>query len=363
MDATNNLESLSRDRDNNFNLLRFGAACAVILGHCILLGGDRNSALGWSLGYAAVNGFFVISGFLVCRSLLTRRTLRAYFAGRLLRIYPALIPVVLLCVFGLGVWQSPVATDVFLSHSQTQRFLWHNSLLLVGEVEVRLPGLFPQSPFPGQVNAPLWTLQYELGMYLVLAAAWVLSRMAPEDGTGPLFRRIVLVMAATSMIGFLANVSGSNPSTGMAASALRFSAMFFGGAACYLWRHRIRLSWAGGALLTCLIAVSIQARPLFVVLAWLSLPYLLLLLAYLPRGPVRLFNRLGDYSYGLYIIAFPIQQILVTHWPDIGIARLFLLTMLMTLPLAMASWHFVEKPALSLKARLRRAHSSAETIR
>ena len=80
--------------------------------------------------------------------------------------------------------------------------------------------------------------------------------------------------------------------------------------------------------------------------------YFVLGLAYLPRGPIRSFNRLGDYSYGLYIYAFPVQQSLVARFPELTPGPLFLAAFAVTLVLAILSWHLIENPALGIKRRI-----------
>ena len=357
------LDQVSGDRDNNFNLLRLGAAITVILGHSILLSGDHTNPLGWALGYGAVNCFFVISGFLVCRSLLQRRHPASYLAARALRIYPALLVAVLFCVLVLGLWLTPMDSSEFLTHDITRRFLVHNSLLVVGPVEVHLPTLFPDNPFPGQVNAPLWTLQYEVAMYLALAQLYVFSLFVPRENRDGFLRNAVCLAAALCLVFFLSNVASSVPRTGILANGMRFGAMFFTGAGFYLLRRYVKLSHWIAFLLFGLVLAASAWRPLFVVTAWLSLPYLILYLAYVPDGLVRAYNRLGDYSYGLYIYAYPVQQWLVWLWPDIRIPALFLSTMGIALPLAVFSWHCIERPMLSLKPAPKGAYSRASMMR
>ena len=83
----------------------------------------------------------------------------------------------------------------------------------------------------------------------------------------------------------------------------------------------------------------------------LCLPYLVLYLAYVPAGPVRLYNRLGDYSYGTYLWAFPVEQWLMQRWPETSQLGLAALAAPLTVVIAIASWHGVEKPMLARKAR------------
>ncbi len=343
------LGSLCHGRDNNFNLLRFGAAATVILSHSILLSGQVTSAIAWILGYFAVNCFFVISGFLVCRSLLLRSNLKHYAISRALRIYPGLIIAVLISVFGFGMVLTTMEPSLFLDHWQTRQFLFHNSLLAIGEVEVYLPGLFLTNPMTGQVNAPLWTLQYELGMYILVALIFVGARLFGKENYQKIFCTLIYTLALISMLAYLANISQQSATISVVANISRFCAMFFMGATYYLLRDKIPMGTMVAILLTGLILASNSIRPLFVTITYLSIGYLLLYLAYIPAGWLRTFNRVGDYSYGMYVLAFPVQQMLVQQWPQIGAPGLFAASMLVTVPAAMLSWHLIEKPCLRLK--------------
>lgn len=347
------LASCTGDRNNNFNLLRIGAAIAVVLSHSILLSGNLDSSFAWRLGYMAVNCFFVISGFLVCGSLLVRRNLASYTVARLLRIYPALVAVVTVTIFALGPVLSSLHAYAYLTHPSTWNYLLRNSLLVIGEVEFYLPGMFQDNPLPGQVNTPLWTLQYELAMYAALAGIWFIcsriNRSPQQSHDHRIFQIAVIVITVVCTTGYLANIIKLQPGTNAVADFLRFGAMFSAGASYYLLRHRIRLSLPIMGLLLLLIFFCSTIRPLYIVVTYLSLPYILLCLAYLPGGLLRRYNYLGDYSYGVYIMAYPIQQTLVFFNPAISSWLLFILTMLVCLPLAAASWHVIEKPALRLK--------------
>jgi peptidoglycan/LPS O-acetylase OafA/YrhL len=258
----------------------------------------------------------------------------------------------LLCVLVSATTLSELGFSDFFGESQTWRFLFNNSLLVVGQVEVYLPGMFTTNPVPGQVNAPLWTLQYEVLMYCWLAAIYLLGRFTTSLIAGAISTFLIITLAVASMTIYLTNISQPQPDTSITANLVRFAAMFFTGAGFYLLRNRVRLSTLIVALLSILIIVSYGIRPLFITLTYLSLAYLLLYLAYVPSGRIRLFNRLGDYSYGLYIFGYPIQQTLVYTWPNIGPAALFVLSLLLALFFAVVSWHLVEKPFLSMKPGL-----------
>ena len=75
----------------------------------------------------------------------------------------------------------------------------------------------------------------------------------------------------------------------------------------------------------------------------------MLYFVYIPKGILLSFNRLGDYSYGLYIFAYPIQQSLVNGYPTIETGALLVLSLIISLLLAIFSWHLLENKMLKMK--------------
>jgi peptidoglycan/LPS O-acetylase OafA/YrhL len=338
-------------RDNNFNLLRMLAALAVLLSHSFPLAlGPRavepfQASLGMTLGTLAVGIFFTISGYLVTASLLSRPSLSDFALARARRIYPGLWVAIALTVFVLGAGATTLALADYLSHPRTWFYVLKNGTLLFGFVD-RLPGVFAELPYPGVVNGSLWTLPIEVRLYVALAAVqagllwW--RRRRPGAPIGP----VLLAVAAACVAAVAWQGAGSS-------SALRFSAMFFVGAVLQLYRHRIAFSHPGLAAGLALLAACSVDTGLFA-LAFVSAgAYVVLCLAYLPGGWLRRYNRLGDYSYGLYIYAFPVQQLVVAGMPGIGVAGLFAASAAGTLVLAVLSWHLVESPVLRRSAVLR----------
>lgn len=335
-------------RDNNFNLLRFGAASAVFISHCPPIAGMGVVALTKLLAYVAVNAFFIISGFLVAKSLFSRRNTLAYLGARILRIYPALILAVIYTVFIVGLFFSELPLSQYLSHEITQDYLLKNSLQLIWPISTTLPGL----PGWGTVNAPLWTLPFEIHMYLLLLLFGGLG-MALKGSLQTLFTvacvACIVIASGFYLVDYAYNFNGYD--LGHYRYYVRFLSMFGIGIVLYTLRERIVLNSRYFVIIIVLIALSSPFRLLFVSLAYISLGYVLLYLAYIPGGFIRKFNRLGDYSYGIYIFGYPTQKAVIHLLPGINAVQLFLIAFTITLLIAMASWHIVERPALNLKRR------------
>lgn len=331
--------------ENNFDFMRFAAASAVVVGHCYWLSG---------VGYAepvrlftgsmdtadiAVNLFFVMSGFLIAASWLNSRSALDFAAKRALRIFPALCVSVLSTVLLIG----PLATGLplldYLTNSLTIGYL-SNTLLIT---QFHLPGVFTGNPFPNTVNGSVWTLPYEVLMYASLLLLGLLR----------LFGRIA-VLAVPLLLGlmhfYLAPSFGIE--SGMLRKATRLGMFFYGGAALYLYRDSLRWDWKIALGLLGLSLFSARSDWWFLVHV-LTLPYLTIYLAHLPIPRLSGFGKYGDFSYGIYIFSFPIQQLLM-HWlaPELPLVAFIVASLALSLLMAVLSWHFIEAPALQLKRYL-----------
>ena len=345
-----NLDAYAGSRDNNFNLIRFVAAALVLVSHCWPLsqgvGMDDPLArfTGHTMGSLAVEVFFFASGFLVTGSLMARGNVLDYAAARILRIFPGLIVAIVFTVIVLGVSFDERSFGDFFTAKATLGFLFQNTTFLIRGFN-DLPGIFAGNPYPDAVNGSLWTLPRELRMYCVLAALWFVARKLPKKWPG-LFEPMIFCIAGVGL-----GMHFFQYFTGRPHGPVATTGIFFLGASAYVLRGRIRVSPELFACCLLALIASLVHREAFFTVRHLTLGYIVLWLAYAPGGAMRAFNRLGDYSYGLYIYAFPVQQAVVALVPGVSIAGLFLRAMPITLGLAIASWHLVEARALRLKGR------------
>lgn len=340
------LGDVAHGRDNNFNLIRFCAAFAVLISHgfAVAIGsGDAEpmrQALGLTWGYIAVDVFFLTSGFLVTASLLARQSAVGFAWARALRILPALWVMLALVVFGLGLAVTSSTPHRYLTAPETWRYLVRNAVLIRG-MAVTLPGVFGSNPYANVVNASLWTLEPEVKMYGILFALGILYAITRRLSV---VRWGVVAIAISAAVPHLMDGSFDNV---FAASRLVF--LFFLGASCYVLKDYIPLNRAAFFVLLAVVLLAALDRRAFFFAFSLLLPYLVLYAAYGFGGRIRAFNRLGDYSYGIYIYAFPVEQTVEHLLPGISIALLVGISAIVTLILAMLSWHLLEKRALKLK--------------
>jgi len=358
------LAQYASGRDNNFNLLRLCAAFMVIYAHSFPMvqgfvgrvpdwRGDWLYGLtGMDSGRIGVQIFFIVSGFLVAQSLSRRPSLVQFFQARALRILPGLIAAVLATAFVFGFAFSNLSLHDYLGSDLTRRFLALN-LTLRSDPKQFLPGVFEANPYASVVNGSLWTLPWEMGMYVSLAFFAVIGAFQR--------RRTVLAIWAAMFATFCLNRAGILDVPYLPLLAAFFSFFYLG---VLLWLFRDRVPMGRGALVGGVAALAVTlalfkhsliARDLYPIL----LAYTVIGLALVPAGPIRKFNRLGDYSYGVYVYAFPLQQSLMALFPEMAPLQLCAAGFFGVLLLAVPSWHLLEKPMLDLKPGRRRAPEPA----
>ena len=330
---------------NGFDALRFLAATCVLVGHSWPLTGRKPEPFpgGWdTLGGIGVGIFFVISGFLVAASRERSATVGSFLNKRALRILPGFTLVCLLSVFLLGPALTTLPLADYFDHSQTRIYFAN---LTMFDVQLALPGVFADNVYPHAVNGSTWTLPIECFMYLLLALGGLLLRYR-----WTLALITLAAIAAFQLRGLQWAGSGAHLWTTLPAYYTVKYGIFFGlGTCAYLWRRELPLSPAAAIILWA-AAILTRNMPFAIVPYMLALTYSTLVIAALPWRALTGFGRWGDYSYGMYLFAFPVQQTIV-HFagPDLPHLTDILLCFGVTLVLAALSWHFVEEPTLALK--------------
>lgn len=342
---------LGRDR-NNFDLVRLIAASSVILSHgfSISTGLDADeplaAATAFSLGQHSVNVFFFLSGLLVTASLERSADLVDYAVGRFLRIFPGLLVCVLLTVFVLG----PVVTSLDLAGYMAApgTYIYGLATLSLSTGNAPLPGVFETLPRAGEVNIPLWTLKYEVTVYILLAVGAMFAFVRK-----PLV--IMIVVVALAAIQVATGGQTPVPEYGMLDHLTRFSLCFAAGSAAYLLRQHIGISIAGAAV-AAVIIVAANGTMFEQAVDCLAGAYLVLCFAALPLNRVRRLAAGHDISFGLYIYGWPVTQVMLLGVPGLGATPLLLglCALALTIVPATASWLLIEKPALALRPAMSR---------
>jgi peptidoglycan/LPS O-acetylase OafA/YrhL len=345
------LSDYARGKDNNFNLVRMIAALAVLITHAfsLAIGSEKAEPTfallgGMSPGAIAVDVFFITSGFLVTTSLLARHNVIDFMIARALRILPALLLVLLLSVLVLGPYFTSLPIDAYIFNSATYSYLLQCSTLFF-KIAYPLPGVFETNPYPNVVNGSLWSMKHEVRLYALLALAWAMASFSKKNKL--LSFRALLVGVAVVLTGLLlTQVIAQRP----VSAEFKLFCLFFSGAVYSVLRAKIPVSGAGfWTLVVALLICGTIYKQLFYSAYIIFVPYLLFYAAYVPSGRIRWYNSIGDYSYGMYIYAFPVQQSVAALVPGVAPIDMILISLPITLAFAVLSWHLVEQRALKLK--------------
>jgi len=337
------LGDVAQSRDNNFNLIRMIAALAVLVSHAypITLGPGAEEPLealtGRTLGSLAVAVFFVISGFLIAESFARARSWQDFIVARVLRLWPALIVSLLVVAFLMGPMVTTLFPGAYFTNPAVWTFMVKNAALATPQYS--LPGVFENQPY-SNVEGPIWTLFYEVVCYLGLFAAGLLGLLRRQWAMS-------MLIAAFAGLWLLADIY--QPALHLKIDkTLDLGLPFAVGTLMWLWKDRLPLTLWGVVGLLALTAL-LATTPLYGIMLTLFLAYTTFWAAYVPDGGLRAYNRLGDYSYGVYIYAFPAQGLAVWLSGPMTPFENMVLALPLTLIPSMISWHLLEKPALALR--------------
>lgn len=345
---TPTISDIAPTGSNSFGVVRLLAAVMVVFSHAtgVVHGGAVPEPLtgltGHTLGWHAVNMFFCLSGLLIMASIERTSSISQFLWARFLRLYPAIIGIVFLMIsIGMIVSSVPLSFYSFIDFSA-------RVLLLFGD-SATLPSVFDGNPIKGIVNSPLWTLRYEVFCYVFLATAFTLYGMVktrlPEFVSFKMISLIVMIACVIHM-----NLFYDETTATVDAHIARFVFAFFTGACAWQWRDALRPSFIGLALISALNIALIFFEAYYAPIQILMAAYIALYIGSLNFGKLARFTDRQDYSYGLYITAFPIQQIVYLALPEASPLINFVISMFVALPMSALFWNVIEKPALKLKA-------------
>jgi peptidoglycan/LPS O-acetylase OafA/YrhL len=338
------LSDISEGRDNNLNLIRFIAAGAVLVSHATPI--TRGSAVpeplmaltGHSLGTIAVFIFFAISGFLITASFQRSSSHTSFLLARSLRLMPGLVVSLLLVAFVLGPWVTSLTAAAYFTDGGPYAFVLRNTALF--PLQYTLPGVFNGQPVEAVVGS-IWTLKHEVLCYLGVFIAGLMGAWCSLGRAALALGLYACIWGAGLMMG--------DALPYLAGKFLTLSLPFVIGIAFWIWRERLVMHPVICVVLVA-VAWAVRGTPLALPGFALALSYVTFWLAYVPGGAVRAFNRLGDYSYGVYVYAFPVQGLAVHLVGAQTPLQNMALAAVPTLVLAIASWHLIEGPAMGSKS-------------
>ncbi|WP_017932084.1 acyltransferase family protein [Robiginitomaculum antarcticum] len=338
---------------NHLTAVRWVLAGLVALGHIFLLttAYEPIRIHQWTGGYMAVNGFFVLSGLLIAKSLDLRRDLKLYAVSRALRIYPALIVLMLAFIFVFAtIFSKPGGAAAIGS---TENWLYVLRVLALGDPQNAPGGIFSGN-IEEDFNGPLWTIRFEIVAYILAAIGFAVGLLKSRVLT-----LVTFLGVQSAYLGLPLFIDFSTLPTGLL-PLLRLSSAFLMGMCLWQFPEARRPHWI-------LVAIAVAAFLLFgrgfggELLGNLALTGLILRLGLTDKtfAPLR---KLPDYSYGIYIWHYPVMQAVLFFNPQVGPAKLALYSIPVFLLLSAISWHLIEKPALKLKSKKRQQFVPENTM-
>lgn len=337
-------------RANNFDALRLLFAVLVVWSHSFALWSNSESSEWLSVlmagqynsGHVAVLGFFAISGFLITASWQKRKSALQFLKSRVTRIHPGYLVAITLCSLVVVPWYSDRSFGT-ISPREVGGLL--SNLLLENFI-------IPSNAFGGgPVNGSLWSIRYEFWCYLGVMALGLMGSMRWRV----MYPAVAIAVIAVRI--FL-DLTGRHPNSGILSPFIGYAYLWFDvlppfmlGGCAYLYRDRIPRS---GAALSVMLALVVAAAHLPIdqvyrdSLTHTVFPpafcYALFYVAFDARIPKFETSKFGDMSYGTYLYAFPIQQMLATSLRGkISFAAYIALAIMFSLAAGWASWHVIEK--------------------
>jgi peptidoglycan/LPS O-acetylase OafA/YrhL len=341
-------------KPDNLAIIRLIAAGGVVFGHSFALAMRGQSGVtepisillpGTYSGALAVEVFFFISGFLITHSLLAKSNILLFLRARAIRVLPAFIVMALVTTFLLAPLASTLSFSEYLKNPETHKYFFYlMSLDLVPGTSTvwNVPGAFAEHK-NSALNGAIWSLFYEIKLYLFSAVGIFLAAYR-----WPLLGSILCFFALCYTLDQDALRSPNDHI---------MSAVF--------------MYWLGSLVRFHADKIIIGAFPLLLALALVyyfryggaaHIVYALLVasaiiyLSYAEKIPKL--KLPGDYSYGLFLWSFPIQQLLAWQWPSLGPYRFFVVSVIISFVFAIFSWHFIEKPAMQWHKRRLQANAA-----
>ena len=289
------------------------------------------------MGMFSVICFFIISGYLIFQSFQRSTGVVDYYWKRILRIYPALIVVLLLCVIlGPFVYEGTVP---YLKNSEVWSYIPGNLKLF--QQQGRISGIFEDNPMQA-INGSLWSIRYEIFMYILLSLLFFIRKI-------PTYVKAALILSFVILV--LGNLLYIHPSR-------HYALIYY---TCYLGAF-----FCAGAVLAAIKINGIKHKKIvlavssillvasfyfgvFMYTNYILLPVVIITLGLTPIPYLcNIGKKMGDISYGVYIYGFPVQQTLVYYF-KFNAMELMLPSLVISYLLAFCSWHLIEKKALELK--------------
>ncbi len=307
-----------------------------------------------SFSFLGLKGFFVISGFLIYKSFERSRNIYDFIFKRILRIFPALILMSLFIVFFIGLIVTDNSFREYLGNSSVYYYFIQSITLINFGLIKCLPGIFKNNYLGCELNGSLWTISYEFLFYLLFLFLFSIKKNKLILKLGFLFSFLLFYYFKLFYIDKYFVYDIYIPGTTIGLKAINdFGLYFLVGSIFSLFKidEFIQNKELKVLFISFLIIIISLIFNVFSYISYIIYPIFILSIGLMNYQIFPYYKKIGDISYGIYLWAFPIQQVLEQYFHLLPVFNIFYTT-IFVIPIAYVSWIFVEKPVLSLKLKL-----------
>ncbi|EHD13842.1 hypothetical protein CIN_12010 [Commensalibacter intestini A911] len=350
------LNDLLKKENNNLDLFRLIAAFMVIYAHAYPLlptpgKQDPLLTITWfeDIGGLAVKIFFFLSGLLVTNSLLIKKNIITFIISRLFRIYPALITLLIITTFIIGPLFSSLSFYDYYTSPLTHIYFFNNLIL---KTAYFLPGVFVHNPYP-LFNGSLWTLPFEATCYILLSVFFLLGGFRFKGMIILIFIILVIDTIYNNHLVITWYANGNHRETLLAPS-------FSFGCLLAVYKHYIKINlWIVLASFSLFVIFGHSAYNFYFF-------YLCVFISILYISSLKFIIKVkfsADISYGVYLWAFPIQQIIILEFPQYNLLFNQIISMIIASIAGLLSWYCIEKNSICLGKYINKKLQLTKTIR
>lgn len=323
---------------NNFDFIRFFLAYSVMFNHFSTL---TETEPFWVVsGVFRVKGFFIISGFLVMYSFLRSPNTYVFFRKRVQRIMPAYVLAIFLSLI-LGFCVTTLTHIEYLTSFQSYNYLFSN-LLTLNFLCPTLPGVFENNPIEA-MNGSLWTIKVELMLYMTIPVIyWLLKK----------YNKLVclLVIYLLSFIYFKTFTYLADTTHNEIYSFMRRQfpgqMMYFCSGIIILQYFPLFRKYMKYIFLVSILLLLCKDILLFSIFEPIAMASFIISVAYSFKW-LHFFNRMGNFSYGIFLLHFPLIQTFIYFGLDkYSLILTLALTTIICTYLGILSWKYIEKPCI-----------------
>jgi len=313
-------------KSENLHLMRFIASIMVIISHSFIIstGVECNE---WfvvlsngqlTMGGFAVAVFFLCGGYLIAMSAEKNQTAGKFFKARALRLFPPLVFSTFFTILICGL-VSEWGQIMYYTSPTTWEYMKNSIFWRV----YYLPGVFTGNPYGPTVNGSLWTLPVEFICYILcfIAMKLKLTKKKTYPFTAP------FVIAGAVLVWIL------GLTIPMARELIRPVLLFYIGMGYWIYRENIFFNVRNVVIaIAVFFLLMIVGQGTFAML--LAFPYIMMYIWFGMKQCSSKLGKLGDYSYGIYLWGFPVQQLVVHFYPEFFMEPV--LNAILSIPVAIA---------------------------